>query len=141
MALTVLVSSLLLGGGLGSLTSSRLQGSMAKSVAWLSLSTALLVMLLGGRRGAPRAAGLPHGIPVSDFDPAGRGSWPGKARIGDVGHQRRCFSPGSALSMIVGISLGFSWALSLGSVFYAAAAMLFFTLPGGVRADQAQLGA
>jgi hypothetical protein len=36
---------------------------------------------------------------------------------------------GSALSMIVGISIGFSWALALGAVLYVLAAVVFLALP------------
>jgi hypothetical protein len=144
MALTVLLFSLLLGGGLGSFVSSLLRGHNNRAVAFISLAVALAVVLLSfffsrlfGTGLSPRAAsmailiplgflmGFPFPLAIRLTDRHGFGNnvtvmW-GVNGIASV--------LGSALSMIVGISIGFSWALTLGAVLYVLAAVVFLALP------------
>jgi spermidine synthase len=144
MALTVLLFSLLLGGGLGSFVSSLLRGNEARAVAFISLGVALAVVLVSlffpslfSLGLSPRAAamtlliplgflmGFPFPLAIRLTDRHGLGNnvsvmW-GVNGIASV--------LGSALSMIVGISIGFSWALMLGAVLYVLAAIVFLALP------------
>jgi hypothetical protein len=144
MALTVLLFSLLLGGGLGSFAGSLLRGREARTVAFISLGVALAVVLLTlffprlfGLGLSPRATsmalliplgflmGFPFPLAIRLTDRHGLGNqisvmW-GVNGIASV--------LGSALSMIVGISAGFSWALALGAVLYVLAAIVFLALP------------
>jgi len=144
MALTVLLFSLLLGGGLGSFVSSLLRGNAARAVAFISLGVAIAVAFLSlffpslfGLGLSPRVTamalliplgflmGFPFPLAIRLTDRHGLGSnvsvmW-GVNGIASV--------LGSALSMIVGISIGFSWALALGAVLYVLAAIIFLALP------------
>jgi hypothetical protein len=144
LALTVLLFSLLLGGGLGSFVSSLLRDNGVRTVAFISLAVALAVVLLSlffprlfSAGLSPRAAsmailiplgflmGFPFPLAIRLTDRHGFGNnvsvmW-GVNGIASV--------LGSALSMILGISIGFSWALLLGAVMYVLAAVVFLALP------------
>ncbi len=143
-ALTVLLFSLLLGGGLGSLLASLIRKRAARAVAFISLATALLVALassffprlfalgLGPQATATAILfplgvlmGFPFPLAIRQTDVLGMGAqipvmW-GVNGIASV--------LGSALAMIVGMTVGFSWALLLGALLYVLAAVLFFRLP------------
>jgi predicted membrane-bound spermidine synthase len=144
MALTVLLFSLLLGGGLGSFASSLLRGGGNRVVAFISLGVAIGVGLLSlffpsvfSSWLSPRVAamalliplgflmGFPFPFAIRLIDRHGMGDsvsvmWGANAVASVLG---------SALSMIVGISVGFSWALALGAVLYVLAAIAFLALP------------
>ncbi len=146
LALTVLLFSLLLGSGFGSLASSlvrrnvyRVIGGIAIAVALATVLLALLfprVFSLGLDPKAAAAAmliplgilmGFPFPLAVRLMDASGFGDhvylmW-GVNGIASV--------LGSALSMIVGIMGGFSNALFLGAILYACAAALALALPAG----------
>lgn len=143
-ALTVLLFSLLLGGGLGSLLASLIRKRASKAVAFISLATALLVALVSsffprlfGLGLGPQATasatlfplgvlmGFPFPLAIRQTDALGMGAqipvmW-GVNGIASV--------LGSALAMIVGMTVGFSWAMLLGALLYVLAAVLFFRLP------------
>ena len=143
MALTVLLFSLLLGGGLGSLLSSLIRKRTGRTVAFLSLGTAVLVALfsfsfqrffelgLGPRATAVAILfplgflmGFPFPLAIRQVAALGMGAqipvlW-GVNGIASV--------LGSALAMIVGMLVGFSWALLLGALLYVLAAVLFLLL-------------
>jgi len=144
MALTVLLFSLLLGGGLGSLLSSLIRKRTGRAVAFISLGTAVLVALfslffqrffelgLGPRATAVAILfplgflmGFPFPLAIRQVAALGMGAqipvmW-GVNGIASV--------LGSALAMIVGMLIGFSWALLLGALLYVLAAVLFLCLP------------
>jgi predicted MFS family arabinose efflux permease len=143
MALTVLLFSLLLGGGLGSLLSSLIRKRTGRTVAFLSLGTAVLVALfslffqrffelgLGPRATAVAILfplgflmGFPFPLAIRQVAALGMGAqipvmW-GVNGVASV--------LGSALAMIVGMLVGFSWALLLGALLYVLAAVLFLLL-------------
>jgi spermidine synthase len=148
MALTALLFSLLLGGGLGSFVSSLLHGNEARTVAFISLGISIGVVLLAlffprlfALGLSPRTAamtlliplgflmGFPFPLAIRLIDQHGQGNnvpvmW-GINGIASV--------LGSALAMIVGISIGFSWALALGAVLYVLAAIVFLALPSAKK--------
>jgi hypothetical protein len=144
LALTVLLFSLLLGGGLGSLVSSFIRGDGARAVAFISIGVALAVVLLSlyfpnfftvGL--SPRATAMAVLIPLGFLMGF---PFPLAIRLIDRHGLRNNASVmwgvngiasvlGSALSMVVGISIGFSWALVLGALLYVLAAIVFLALP------------
>jgi hypothetical protein len=144
MALTVLLFSLLLGGGLGSFASSLLRGNGARAVAFISLGVALAVVFLSfffpslfGMGLSPRVTAMAMLIPLGFLMGF---PFPLAIRLTDRHGLRNNVSVmwgvngiasvlGSALSMIMGISIGFSWALVLGAVLYVLAAVVFLALP------------
>lgn len=139
-ALTVLLFSLLLGGGMGSLASVAMRKAMAGKAAAISLIISLAVLLLSaffaelfelGLSPTTTSAaqllplgflmGFPFPIAIKLLDGRGFGRhvsvmW-GANAIASV--------LGSVLSMIVALRMGFSWALILGAVCYALVALLF----------------
>jgi hypothetical protein len=144
MALTVLLFSLLFGGGLGSLVSSLARRRAASTAAFLSIGSALLVTLLS--LFFPRLFDLgfgPKAIAMALLFPLGflmGFPFPLAIRlVSALGLQAQipvlwgvngiASVLGSALSMIVGMTVGFSWALLLGAFIYILAAVLFFSLP------------
>jgi predicted MFS family arabinose efflux permease len=144
MALTVLLFSLLLGGGLGSFVSALLRGNGARAVAFISLGVALAVVILSlsfpsffGLGLSSRVTAMAMLIPLGflmgfPFPLAIRlTNRHGLTRNVSVmwGVNGIASVLGSALSMIVGISIGFSWALIVGAALYALAAVVFLSLP------------
>ena len=143
-AFTALLFSLLLGGGAGSVASSRLKAHSAAAAGFVSIGITLAVALasqvfpgLLGLGLPPRVAsavlliplgfllGFPFPLAIRLMDAHGLAShvpvmW-GVNGIASV--------LGSALSMIVGISLGFSWALFLGGGLYILVAAMFLRMP------------
>jgi spermidine synthase len=143
-ALTVLLFSLLLGGGLGSLLSTVVRARAARTVTFISLGIALVVVLLSvfftplfGLGLSPRATSMALLIPLGVLMGF---PFPSAVKLTDAHGLGRHVSVmwgvngiasvlGSALSMVVGISIGFSWALFLGAALYVVAALLFFGMP------------
>lgn len=144
LALTVLLFSLLLGGGLGSFVSALLRGSGARAVAFISLGVAFAVVFLSfafpslfGMGLSPRITAMAMLIPLGFLMGF---PFPLAIRLTDQhgladnvsvmwGVNGIASVLGSALSMIVGISIGFSWALLVGAALYVMAAVVFLSLP------------
>ncbi len=150
MALTVLLFSLLLGGGLGSLLSALTRRSPTRTAAVISLGVALAVALLSalfqrlfGLFAPPRLTAMvilvPLGVLMGFGFPVGlramemHGLGTHVSRMWGVNGIASVL--GSALAMIVGIVLGFSWALYLGAALYVGAAALLFSLGRGKPAS------
>lgn len=139
-ALSVLLVSLLLGNGVGSLLSA---GGTPRTVRWKAATAALGVAFLvvpamwlfpvavaagmdaqWGAVGFLVPLGVLMGMPlplaIRSLDTQGRGGY--VAALWGVNGVASV--AGSALAMIVGISVGFVWAVGLGALLYAAASIL-----------------
>ncbi len=139
LALTVLLFSLLLGGGVGSLTSSLFRQNLSRVIMGAALATAILTLTyalflnvffdmdfdqkiiatallipLGFVMGIPFPLSL-RLMKVYDFGDLVHWMW-GLNGVASV--------LGSALAMIIGILAGFSFALHLGSIIYLGIAVL-----------------
>jgi hypothetical protein len=143
MALTVLLFSLLLGGGLGSLLSSFIARKSPRGGAFAAFAVVLLIVILMflfrpiyATSLDPRLASLLLILPLGaimgcPFPIAMR--YLGAHKFGGFtslmwGINGIASVLGSALAMIVGISWGFTAALILGAVVYACVAGLFWSL-------------
>jgi spermidine synthase len=148
MALTVLLFSLLLGGGLGSFVSAFLRGNGARAVAFISMGVALAVVLLSfffpslfslgfSPRVTATAMLIPLGFIMGFPFPLAIRLTDGHGLASNVsvmwGVNGIASVLGSALSMIIGISVGFSWALALGAALYMLAAVIFLALPAAPK--------
>jgi spermidine synthase len=143
-ALTVLLFALLLGGGLGSILSSIVRRKAARTVALLSMAIALAVVALSvffaplyqmglSPRLTSMAVLIPLGILMGFPFPLGMRL---TAEYGLSDHVSVLWGVngiasvlGSALSIIVGILVGFSWALYLGAALYILVAFLLYRMP------------
>jgi hypothetical protein len=140
LALTVLLFSLLLGTGIGSFLSTLVRPSQTRAAALITLAAGLAVSLLASFFGpvfdlfaSPRLAAtvilVPLGLLMGFAFPLGLRAM----EVHGLGvHVSTMWGVngiasvlGSALAMIVGILLGFSWALYIGAALYAVAAVLF----------------
>jgi hypothetical protein len=152
MALSLLLFSLLLGGGIGSLLTSVVGRGRSGAGAAVALAVALLIVVLAllfpklyATGIDPRIATLILTLPVGilmgcPFPLAIRG-------LGVHGFERHTAVMwgvngvasvfGSALAMTIGISWGFSRALFAGAALYVAVAALFMVLD---RARRSKLG-
>ncbi|MFQ5798644.1 MAG: hypothetical protein ACE5H0_08120, partial [Bacteroidota bacterium] len=139
LALTVLLFSLLLGTGLGSLSSSLVRKNLGRAITVTSLIVAMLSVVYTLRFADAFAIGLDSKIAASlILLPVGfvlGFPFPVSLRLmkeytlGDHVHLMWGLNGiasvlGSALAMIVGILLGFSYAIYLGGGFYAGVAVL-----------------
>lgn len=143
-ALTVLLFSLLLGGGLGSMFSSSLTHQIGKVGTWMSLGIGVAAVLLSQFSSALFALGVsPLITAVCCLVPLGfmmGFPFPIAMRLVSAHEFTRFVSAlwginaiasvlGSLLCMVVALWFGFSWALLLGGTTYLLSAVVFFGIP------------
>ena len=144
-ALTLLLFGLLLGGGLGSLASAGIHRGMAKTAAIVCLAVAVTTSLVAVCFGRLTAVGLPpQATALLALLPLGfllGFPFPLAARLADAlgladrvtalwGVNGVASVLGSALAMMVGLVLGFTWSLALGAAIYGLVALLLMGFSG-----------